>query len=153
MDREKELEILKELIGLMGFGDFSVNYDEEGGRFSVFINEGDYFKKIVPKFVSELNCVFRLMVNKKCEEGEERGTAFVDINNYRKERENIILEIARAAARKAATTKEEVSIPAMNAYERRLVHMELSSRPDVVTESLGEGKERHIIVRPAISEK
>ncbi len=152
MDREKELEILKEMIGLMGFGDFSVNYDEEGGRFSVFINEGDYFKKIIPNFVAGLNSVFRLMVNKGEVEGEERGVIFVDVNNYRKEREGIILEIAKAAARKAATMKEEVSLPAMNAYERRLVHMELSSRPDVVTESMGEGKERYIVIKPAPSD-
>ena len=33
----------------------------------------------------------------------------------------------------------------MNAYERRLVHTELATRPDVKTESIGEGSERHIV--------
>jgi len=149
MDREKELEILKKTIELMGFGDFSANYDSENERFSVFVNEGDYFKKLIPNFVSGLNCVFRLIADKNRKEDEEYYSVFIDVNNYRKERDNIILEIARAAARKAATMNEEVSLPAMNGYERRLVHMELSSRPDVLTESAGEGKERHIIIKPA----
>jgi len=157
MDREKELEILKKTIELMGFSDFSANYDSENERFSVFVNEGDYFKKLVPNFVSGLNCVFRLIADKNRKEDEEYCSVFIDVNNYRKERDNIILEIARAAARKAATMNEEVSLPAMNGYERRLVHMELSSRPDVLTESAGEGKERHIIIKPAtqsaVSEK
>jgi len=149
MDREKEWEILKKTIELMGFGDFSANYDSENERFSVFVNEGDYFKKLIPNFVSGLNCVFRLIADKNRKEDEEYYSVFIDVNNYRKERDNIILEIARAAARKAATMNEEVSLPAMNGYERRLVHMELSSRPDVLTESAGEGKERHIIIKPA----
>lgn len=138
-------ENLKKIIELMGFGDFSVNYDEEGSRFSIFINEGESFKKLLPDFVTNLNYLIRLMVDK--EEASEK-TVFIDINNYRKERENLILELARAAARKSSTTKDEVVLPAMNSYERRLVHMELSSHPDVKTESIGEGRERYITVKP-----
>ena len=76
------------------------------------------------------------------------GGVFVDINNYRRERENLILELARAAARKAVVTKGEIPLPVMNSYERRLIHLELSSHPDVKTESVGEGKERYIIIKP-----
>ncbi len=153
MEKKKELEILKKAIEMMGFDDFSVNYDSENGRFSVFVNEGEYFKKLIPNFVSGINCVFRLISDKDRKEGDEYNTTFIDVNNYRKERDNIILELARAAARKSATTNEEVSLPAMNGYERRLIHMELSSRPDVLTESVGEGKERYIIIKPATGDK
>ncbi|MBN2197868.1 hypothetical protein JW698_01570 [Candidatus Wolfebacteria bacterium] len=138
-------ENLKKLIELMGFDDFSVNYDEENSRFSIFINEGESFKKILPNFVVNLNYLVRLMIGKN---EESLKTVFIDINNYRKERESLILELAKAAARKSSTTKEEVPLPAMNAYERRLVHMELSSHPDVKTESVGERRERYIIVKP-----
>ena len=135
---------LKKLIEIMGFNDFSINYEPGSNRFLIFINEGDFFKKFLPSFVTNLDYVVRLMANKI---GQE-GTVFIDINNYRRERENLILELARAAARKVMTTKEEVSLPAMNGYERRLVHLELSSHPDVKTESVGEGKSRYIIIKP-----
>ncbi|MEK7463381.1 MAG: R3H domain-containing nucleic acid-binding protein, partial [Patescibacteria group bacterium] len=72
----------------------------------------------------------------------------LDMNNYRREREHLISELAKAAARKVLMNKQEVQLPAMNAYERRIVHMELASRPDVKTESSGLGPERHIIVKP-----
>lgn len=153
MEKEKELKILKKAIEMMGFDDFSANYDSENGRFSIFINEGEYFKKLIPNFVSGINCVFRLISDKDRKEGDEYNTTFIDINNYRKERDNIILELARAGARKAATIKEDVSLPAMNGYERRLIHVELASRPDVITESLGEGKERYIIIKPVMDDK
>jgi spoIIIJ-associated protein len=60
----------------------------------------------------------------------------------------LIGELARAAAKKATATKTEISLPAMNSYERRLVHVELAVRPDVKTESAGEGKERYVIIKP-----
>jgi predicted RNA-binding protein Jag len=38
----------------------------------------------------------------------------------------------------------------MNAYERRLIHAELAARPDVKTESLGEGRGRYVVVKPIL---
>lgn len=135
---------LKKIIELMGFEDFSLNYDAESGRFLIFINEGDFFKKLLPTFVTNLDCVFKIVAAKK---GSDKPV-FVDINNYRRERESLILEIARVAAKRAAATKQNVSLPIMNAYERRLIHLELASRPDVGTESVGDGKNRYVVVRP-----
>ncbi len=135
---------LKKLIEIMGFTDFSVNYESGSNRFLIFINEGDFFKKFLPSFVTNLDHLVRLMAVQI----DQASVVFVDINNYRRERENLILELARAAARKATTVGEEVFLPAMNAYERRLVHLELASRPDVRTESMGEGKSRFIIIKP-----
>ena len=45
-------------------------------------------------------------------------------------------------------TKEKISLPAMNSYERRLVHVELSIHPEVATESAGMGKERCVVIKP-----
>jgi len=141
---EKLQEKLKKLIEMMGFDDFSVSYEPENSRFLIFIAENEGFEKFVPNFVSHLDHLVKLIAFKH---GEEKAV-FVDINNYRREREGLILELARAAARKVVSTKEEISLPAMNGYERRLIHLELSSHPDVKTESMGEGKERYVIVRP-----
>jgi spoIIIJ-associated protein len=73
---------------------------------------------------------------------------FFDINNYRKDREKLITELARGAARKVAATKEHLELPSMNSYERRIVHVELAAHPDVRTESQGLGKERKVIIKP-----
>jgi len=136
---------LKQLIELMGFSDFSINYEEESNRLSIFISEGDFvFKKLLPTFVTSLDHLVKLIANKL----KKTETVFIDINNYRQKRENLILELARAASRKVAATKQEVALPPMNSYERRLIHLELSSHPDVKTESVGEGKNRYIIIKP-----
>lgn len=140
---EQLQSMIKQLIELMGFSDFSVSYDPEGNRFSIFLNEEERFKKFLPCFVSDFDYLIRLISKKR-----NLGQVVIDINNYRREREDLILELARASARKAVVGREEVSLPAMNAYERRLVHLELSSRPDINTESVGEGRERYVVIKP-----
>lgn len=144
MDKGQAQEQLQKLLDLMGFHDFSLSYDDEGSRVSVFIDEREISEKALPNFVSSLDQLVKLMIRRTRDE----GAIFVDVNNYRRERENIILEIARGAARKAVATKEEIALPVMNAYERRLIHTELASRPDIKTESVGEGRNRYVVVRP-----
>lgn len=135
---------IKTLLDLLQLNEPSVDFDSENKKITIFANEGDWLKKHLPYLVADFERIANLLAKKY---GIEENI-FVDINNYRKERENLIVELAKAAARKVLLTKEEVKLPAMNAYERRLVHMELSTRPDVKSESLGEGPERHVIVKP-----
>ncbi|MDP2629488.1 MAG: R3H domain-containing nucleic acid-binding protein [Candidatus Harrisonbacteria bacterium] len=140
---EKTIEFTKELVTRLNLRDPSVEFDEEGRRINIIVDEGEWFKKWIPDLVKHLKQLINLSVHKESEKNY-----FVDINNYRKERERLIIELGRAAARKAVGEKKGVRLPAMNAYERRLVHMELSMRPDIKTESEGEGKDRHITVNP-----
>jgi spoIIIJ-associated protein len=128
----------------MGFSDFSVDCDLEGRRVAILISDGEWLKEWLPKLIGDFTHLARLIGKRlNIDDG-----IYVDLNNYRKDREKIIVELAKAAARKAAITKNEVKLPAMNAYERRLVHTELATRPDVMTESLGEKSERCVIVKP-----
>ena len=146
MDSETNLTLeqrVKHIIELMGLSDVSVQFDSENKKVSIIVEEAEWFKKWIPDLVKDFKHLINIIARK---DGKE--SYFVDINNYRKERERLIAELAKAAAQKAMTTKGEVRLPAMNAYERRLVHVELSMRPDVKTESAGEGKERCVIVRP-----
>jgi spoIIIJ-associated protein len=100
------------------------------------------FREHIPLFVESMNHLSQILAQKRGEQA-----MFIDVNNYRKEREKLLSELARAAARKVVATKEQVSLPAMNSYERRLIHVELAGRPDVLTESQGNGRERYVTVR------
>lgn len=135
---------VQKLLELAGFADFNIQADKENRRLAVFVNEGDWFKKILPNFVNDMDYIARLVAKKDALE-----SVLIDVNNYRREREQIILELARAAARKSTINKTDVELPPMNGYERRLVHLELSTHPDVKTESVGEGKQRKIIIKPS----
>lgn len=136
-------ETIKQLIEKMGFNDFSVTYDSEAKRFSVLITDDRAFQKVLPNFIADFNHLVKMLTK-----AHGMDPVVVDINNYKKQRQELILELARAAARKAVATKQDISLPPMNAYERRLIHTELAGRPDIKTESIGEDKERAVVVKP-----
>lgn len=129
---------------MMGIASFSVFCDPVTRKISITIENEPAFQKDLPGIVTNFNYLARLF-------GKKLGEApvVVDINNYRTDREAIIVDLARAAARRAVASREAVQLPAMNAYERRLVHAELAAHPDIKTESVGEGKNRYVIVKAA----
>ena len=134
---------IQTMVNLMGFNDFRIDADDNSRRVAVVINDNVVAKEDLPAFVLNLERIARLMAKKL-----DYPPVIIDVNHYKKEREGLIVQLARAAARKAAATGEEIALPAMNAYERRIVHTELSIRPDVQTESTGESRSRHVVVKP-----
>lgn len=126
----------------MGFNDVVFETTTNPQLVSIIINDPLLTPERVPDLVVNMNRVARLVAKQL-----QLDPLVVDINNYRRERESLIIELARAAARKAVAAKESVSLPTMNAYERRLVHTELAMRPDVTTESVGEGKNRYVVIK------
>ena len=137
-------QIIKSLLDNMGFSDYRLEISEDGSRNALFIYENENFiREHLPMIVESMNHLLQMIAKKN-----DAKPIFLDINNYRHEREGLIAELARAAAKKAATTKQAVSLPAMNSYERRIVHVELAVHPNVRTESMGEGKERYIVIKP-----
>lgn len=139
-------ELIKKLVEAMGFRDYKLEIDEEHKHGSVHLYDGEALvKENLPGMVESFNHLFQLIAQRNNKE-----PIYLDINNYRKEREKLITELARAAARKVVATKQEIVLPAMNSYERRIVHTELAAHPEIKTESQGQGKERSVTIKPII---
>ena len=141
---------LEELIGKMGF-DVSIEIesatDEEGGSVcNITTKEDSSF--LIGQYGANLQAIqhiARLLVRKRT---SEKTKFVVDINSYRKEKNNSVIEIAKEAAAQAISEKRAVIMKPMSNYERRIVHMELSKNDSVTTESIGEGDGRKIIIKP-----
>ena len=71
----------------------------------------------------------------------------IDINNYRKERERLLRELADEAASKVRLQKKSVIFPPMSAYERRIIHLQLAGDGYIATESIGEEPYRKVVIR------
>ncbi len=72
----------------------------------------------------------------------------LDINDYKRKKITYLKETARTLAQEVVLTKKEKVLPVMPAYERRIIHLELASDPNVTTESIGQGPERRVVIRP-----
>ncbi len=136
---ETTLRTLFELMGLQG----DAHYDVERKHVSIILEDEFINDKNLPLVVNDFNHIVQLFAKKY-----DQAPVYVDVNHYQKKREGLIVELARAAARKAVATQKEVVLPAMNSYERRLIHVELAVHPDVKTESVGSDRARCVAIRP-----
>lgn len=71
----------------------------------------------------------------------------LDVADYKIKKMKNIERIAKQVAREVMETKLTVSLDSMNSYERRLVHTIIGEYPELETESVGEGKDRHITIK------
>lgn len=72
----------------------------------------------------------------------------VDVGNYRKMREESIKEMVNRIVSEVQTSQKPVTLPYLSPLERRIVHMMLADHKTVVSESIGEGKDRLLTIRP-----
>lgn len=72
----------------------------------------------------------------------------VNVADWRERKEESLQQMANGFAQKVKFSQKEVVLPYLNSAERRIVHMTLVDNPDVVTESIGEGSERKLVIKP-----
>lgn len=71
----------------------------------------------------------------------------VDISNYKYEQTKKLEKNIKNIAKEILKTKVDTSLDPMNSYNRRIVHTIVSEFSDLETESVGEGKERHVVIK------
>ena len=138
MDLECQVEVKEEVDDKSNRALLLAIYTPENAKFLIGKN-GQNLKS--------LEQVLRAMFLKKI---PEFANIVVDVNDYKKSRTMEIVDIARQAVTRVRSTQKAEALFPMSAYERRIVHMELASCPDIATESIGAEPNRRIVVKPFI---
>lgn len=93
--------------------------------------------------IRALQHLLRLMLFKD----DEDSRAIVDIDGYRERQHAQLQDLAKRKAEEVEQTGRLAVLPPMSSYERRLVHVALADAPGIVTESLGEGQNRRVMIK------
>lgn len=72
----------------------------------------------------------------------------IDVHGYKSRQKNKLEDLAYKMANKALNQNRKVNLRPMSPYDRRIIHMVLSDEQDVETYSVGEGKDRHVVIKP-----
>jgi spoIIIJ-associated protein len=70
----------------------------------------------------------------------------LDIEGYRRRREDQLREIAHRVASRVKASGQAVTLEPMLAYERRIVHLAVQDTPGVKTESVGVDPNRRVVI-------
>ncbi len=120
---------------------------KEGHRTVVAVQSEDSKNLIGPhgEHLGALNMLLRKLVEK--EVGEEAANFLVDVNEYYESKMEKVRQEARILAQRARLFKHDVELEPMSAYERLVIHELFAEDPEIKTESAGEGKFRHIVLK------
>lgn len=147
---EKAKGLISDLLGMMkveAIHKISIKEDSDGKKFVDINIEGDDVAQLIGyrgKVLNALQLVFIQMLNNQM---EESIPVVVDINNYRGRRIQYLESLAHRAALEAKETGQNVELPPLSAFERRVVHLALQEDDSVETESVGDDQDRHIVVK------
>ena len=144
---KKTVEQLLEKMGFSAQVAISNSDEDDGIVCDITTDEDSHF--LIGQHGTNLQAVqhlARLMVRKSV---PEKIRFTLDVNSYKQQRNQSVVEQAQITANEAINQHRAIIMKPMSTYERRIVHMELSKNPQVSTESVGEGEERKIIVKPA----
>ncbi|MEX2006663.1 MAG: R3H domain-containing nucleic acid-binding protein [Candidatus Saccharimonadales bacterium] len=75
----------------------------------------------------------------------------IDVAGYKKQRADRLANQAKEWFKEVKDTKKPKDLPPMSAADRRVVH-KTASEYGVETESIGEGRDRHVVLKPSAEE-
>lgn len=96
--------------------------------------------------LDSLQYLLNLAVNRKL--GEDRIHLILDVEDYRRRREETLIKLAKSVAERAIKTHRDVRLEPMNRHERKIIHTVLQENDRVETHSSGEDPYRYVIVTP-----
>ncbi len=93
--------------------------------------------------------LLRLASSREADELNRKITIFVDVDGYRKRKEDDAVELACRRAEQVRTSGNPVKLAPMSGFLRRLVHLELAKPEweDITTESTGSRGFRAIVIK------
>ena len=147
--KEDVLEYIKELLrNITGYMDLTINMEikkrEDSVNISIYSDNNGILIGKDARTLNALSTIIKQAVYK------EIGTYYnfvLDVSDYKEKQQHFIEKAAKQTARDVARTKVEAKLDPMNSYERRFIHNYVSEIDNLTTESVGEGIERHIVIK------
>ncbi|MDN5767438.1 MAG: RNA-binding protein [Humibacillus sp.] len=152
LEREGEVaaDFLETLLDIADL-DGDIDVDVDGDRAAIAIvdsEEGRVPRRLVGadgKVLEALQELTRLAV--QVETGE-RSRLMLDVAGYRAERRSALVVLAKQSIAQVRESGSKMSLEPMSAFERKVVHDEVSAA-GLVSESEGVDPHRHIVILPA----
>ncbi len=127
-------------------GEVHVTTDETGAyRVHIETEETGLLIGYHGRTLESFQIILSLLVSKELGEWVR---VYVNVGDYREKREEALMHMAMHAAERAMASGRPIELPHLSSAERRVIHMTLSGDERVATESLGEGNERVLVVKP-----
>lgn len=145
-EQEVIKQIMTELLEKMGFTN-EVTVTQQENLWMVQLSENDESPLLIGKFGMTLRSLQTILETALFKKLGKKVELAVNIGDYRERQKERLEEIAENVATRVKAEHRPASLRSFSAYERKLIHEYISSNhSDLRTTSMGEGKERRLII-------
>jgi len=146
---EKAKAVLSEILSLMGVkASVETRVGERGDEITLEIH-AESSGLLIGRKGQTLEALQYLVTRIAGERpGSEGPHILVDIESYRERRRKSLEDMALRLGEKAKRQRKTVTVDALSAADRRIIHAALQDDPWVTTKSLGQGSYRRLLIIP-----
>lgn len=147
----KPLEVIQNTLdNIFGFMKIDPVYEinEKGDKVYEVVIQGNNLNFLIGHRGQSLDALQSILHLTVLRQTGEQITIVIDINGYRDQRTEKIQNMARSYIDRVRFFQKDVELPPMDPWERRQIHMFVSEYDDIVSESVGEGRDRRVTLKP-----
>lgn len=140
-------EILDNLLGMLLLeGSYEIEGSNDG--FSVSIETKDAGRLIGARGESldALQLLVNQMVSKKVP-ADSFKRVVIDVMGWKKQKEEELTKSAQNFGKQVLESGQPLELEPQSAWQRRVVHMVIGEMEGLSSESVGEGRDRHVVIK------
>lgn len=144
---EQELSnILDYILGLLLLeGSYEIEEDENGLHVLIETKDAGRLIGSGGQSLDGLQLIVNQMISRKMADDYKR--VILDVGGWRKQKEEELAASAKSWVKKVLDTGADLELEPMSPWQRRIVHMVVSETEGVESESAGEGRDRHVVIK------
>jgi spoIIIJ-associated protein len=152
--KKTEEKIIKEIIdsfinvlGISGTATFEATTSDKEELIEILLETQDTSLVIGHhgEGLEALQLLLSLAISKKI---DRFVRVSLEVGDYKKNRIEFLNQLTAKTKERALLEGRDIAMPELKSWERRLVHMLLQDDEEVETESIGEAKERVLVIKP-----
>ncbi len=147
----KAATYIKDVMTKLGCENVTVEAAEENN--SIYLNLGGDKLGVVIGRRGETLDALQYLTSLAANTGNGYQKVTLNIGNYREKREQTLISLAKRVSAQVVSSGRSRTLEPMNPYERRIIHTAVQEIEGVVSNSIGEGSGRRVVISPEGGDK
>lgn len=148
---EKLTDVLDNLLGLLLLeGSYEIEEGDEAMNVLIETDEAGRLIGARGESLDGLQLIVNQIMSRKIGEGpsaERFKKVIIDVSGWRKQKQEELTLSAKEWGKQVLESGKEMELEPQSPWQRRIIHSIISEIEGLETESIGEGRERHIVIK------
>lgn len=146
---EQLSDTLDNLLGMLLLeGSYEIEEGADGFMVSIDTKDAGRLIGARGESLEGLQLIVNQIMSRKVGENTFKRV-ILDVGEWRKQKEEELKSMAKDLGKQVLESGKELEVEPMSPWQRRVVHMVLEEMGGLTSESMGEGRDRHIVIKPA----